>query len=56
MILGAASNEQLAEALTELAKGPLEPAIVQRINNLWELIKDEAPVDNLKSAQKVFSA
>lgn len=56
MILGAASCEQLTEALTELDKGPLDPSVVQRINNLWEVVKDEAPVDNLKSAQKVFSA
>lgn len=56
MILGAASYEQLTEALTELAKGPLQPSVVQQINDLWEIIKDEAPVDNLKSAQKIFKA
>ncbi|KAJ3466378.1 hypothetical protein MRS44_007036 [Fusarium solani] len=50
MILGAATCEQLNETLAELDKGPLEPYLVQRISDLWEIAKHEEPVDNLKSA------
>ncbi|KAH7243927.1 hypothetical protein MRS44_017019 [Fusarium solani] len=56
MILGAATCEQLNETLAELDKGPLEPYLVQRISDLWEIVKHEEPVDNLKSAQRVFQA
>jgi aflatoxin B1 aldehyde reductase len=54
MIIGAATSDQLANTMEELEGGPLEPWIAQRIEELWEMIKNEALVDNLKSFQKVF--
>lgn len=54
MIIGASTSDQLAETMKELEGGPLEPWIVQRMEELWEMIKHEAPVDNLKSFQNIF--
>ncbi|KAM0254933.1 hypothetical protein ACHAQJ_006307 [Trichoderma viride] len=54
MIIGAATSDQLANTMEELEGGPLEPWIVQRIEELWDIIKHEEPVDNLKSSQKIF--
>ncbi|KAK5994256.1 Oxidoreductase sirO [Cladobotryum mycophilum] len=53
MILGSVTAESLEEAVVELDKGPLEGWVVKRIDELWELIKDDAPVDNLKSVRKI---
>jgi aflatoxin B1 aldehyde reductase len=54
IILGAASAEQLKDTLVELEKGPLDSWIVEKIDGFWQLIQDEAPIDNLKSVRKVF--
>lgn len=54
MILGSTTASQLEEALAELELGPLEPWVVAQIEDLWQLIKDDAPVDNLKSVRKVL--
>lgn len=56
MIIGASTSDQLANTMVELEGGPLEPWIVQRIEELWELIKGEDPVDNLKSSRKIFNS
>ncbi|KAH8648855.1 NADP-dependent oxidoreductase domain-containing protein [Ilyonectria robusta] len=53
MIIGGATTEQVEESLVELEKGPLEPWVVKRIDELWEIVKDHAPVDILGSARKV---
>lgn len=54
MIIGASTSDQLADTMKELESGPLEPWIVQRIDELWELVKDEEAIDNLKNTRKVF--
>ncbi|KAL7938402.1 NADP-dependent oxidoreductase domain-containing protein [Trichoderma chlorosporum] len=54
MIIGASTSDQLADTMKELEGGPLEPWIVQRIDELWELVKSEEVVDNLKASRKVF--
>ncbi|KAL7804246.1 NADP-dependent oxidoreductase domain-containing protein [Trichoderma afarasin] len=54
MIIGASTSDQLADTMKELEGGPLEPWIVQRIDELWELVKDEEVIDNLKNTRKVF--
>ena len=46
IILGASSGKQLEETLLGIARGPLEEHIVKRIDQIWEDVKDEAPVDN----------
>ncbi|KPM40747.1 hypothetical protein AK830_g5811 [Neonectria ditissima] len=53
MIIGGATPEQVEESLVELEKGPLAPWIVKRLDELWEMVKDYAPVDTLESARKV---
>jgi hypothetical protein len=40
----------------EIEKGPLEPWVVERIDGLWELVKDDAPIDNLKAVREVIGA
>ncbi|KAM0481081.1 hypothetical protein ACHAPX_003974 [Trichoderma viride] len=54
MIIGASTSEQLADTMKELKDGPLELWIDQRMEELWEMIKHEASVDNLKSFQNIF--
>lgn len=46
IIIGASSPAQLKETLAALADGPLQSEIVERIEKVWESVKDEAPVDN----------
>lgn len=53
MILGSVTAQQLEEALMELNKGPLDAAVVEKLDSYWQLIKDDAPVDNLISVRKV---
>ncbi|KAL6852090.1 NADP-dependent oxidoreductase domain-containing protein [Trichoderma novae-zelandiae] len=53
MILGSVTAQQLEEALAELNKGPLDATAVEKLDGLWQLIKDDAPVDNLSSVRKV---
>ena len=54
MIIGAANAEQLQDTLIELEKGPLEPSVVERIDDLWQIIKEDAPVDNFEAFRNVF--
>lgn len=54
MILGSVTAQQLEEALAELDKGPLEAATVEKLESFWQLIKDDAPIDNLISVRKVI--
>ncbi|KKP05589.1 aflatoxin B1 aldehyde reductase member 3 [Trichoderma harzianum] len=53
MILGSVNAQQLEEAMGELNKGPLEAETVEKLESLWQLIKDDAPIDNLISVRKV---
>lgn len=46
IILGATKVQQLAETLQSLDQGPLPESIVTKINHIWELVKDEAHIDN----------
>ncbi|KAH8897515.1 Aldo/keto reductase [Thozetella sp. PMI_491] len=56
MIVGAASAEQLEETLVELEKGGLEDWVVQRIDELWDMVKDDAERDNLRALRKLLAA
>lgn len=47
IILGASKVEQLKQTLEALAQGPLEPSILKRIDHVWAMVKDEAPVDTI---------
>lgn len=46
IILGASRPKQLKETLGALEAGPLEKDIADRIERIWEKVKDVAPMDN----------
>lgn len=46
LIIGASSVEQLEQTLTGIEKGPLSDKAVKAIDQVWEQVKDEAPLDN----------
>lgn len=47
LLIGASSVKQLEETLEEIGKGPLSARAVERIDQMWETIKHEAPLDPL---------
>jgi aryl-alcohol dehydrogenase-like predicted oxidoreductase len=54
MLIGAASAKQFEETVKEVEKGPLEKWVVEMIDDLWEGIKGDAEVDNLRAYLEVF--
>lgn len=46
IIVGASSLEQLDQTLAGIAKGKLSDQAAKGIDEIWEQIKDEAPLDN----------
>lgn len=46
IIIGASEVQQLEETLKSLDQGPLPESVVTKISHIWELVKDEAHVDN----------
>lgn len=54
MIIGASSAIKFRDAVEEIEKGPLEQWVVERIDGLWELVKDDAPRDNLRAIREVI--
>ncbi|KAK3675469.1 hypothetical protein LTR78_004552 [Recurvomyces mirabilis] len=46
IIIGASSVEQLKQTLDTISKGPLSDKAAKRIDELWEGIKEDAPLDN----------
>jgi aryl-alcohol dehydrogenase-like predicted oxidoreductase len=46
MIFGSRNLKQLRDTLTGLKKGPLSEKVVKQIDAMWELVKDEAGLDN----------
>ncbi|KAF7190146.1 Oxidoreductase sirO [Pseudocercospora fuligena] len=46
IIIGASKVEQLKETLSSINSGPLSENAVKRIDQVWETIKHEAPLDN----------
>lgn len=49
MVFSASSVEQLDQSLTAIKKGKLSDAAVAAIDQLWEEIKHEAPLDNFNA-------
>ena len=45
VIIGATRHEQLEGTLQAIENGPLEASIATRIDHIWDLVKDQAPVD-----------
>lgn len=54
ILLGANTGGQLEEVLREVEKGPLEEWVVGRLDELWEMVMEDAPVDNLKAVRDVI--
>ena len=52
IIIGASSTKQLTETLGSIGKGPLSEKAAKAIDELWESIKHEAPVDNYEATSK----
>ncbi|KAL3455820.1 NADP-dependent oxidoreductase domain-containing protein [Aspergillus heterothallicus] len=46
LVFGSRDVRQLEGTLEGLAKGPLPEDVVQRIEGVWELVREDAPVDN----------
>ncbi|KAL2825123.1 NADP-dependent oxidoreductase domain-containing protein, partial [Aspergillus pseudoustus] len=46
LIFGARNGEQLRGTLGGLGNGPLPADVVERIERVWEIVKEDAPVDN----------
>ena len=46
MQIGATRGAQLEETLRAIEDGPLDGRIAKRINEVWELVQAEAPVDS----------
>ncbi|KAJ4355544.1 uncharacterized protein N0V89_003561 [Didymosphaeria variabile] len=52
IVIGASRLAQLEETLLFCDKGPLSQKAVEGINELWQKVKHEAPVDNYQSAKQ----
>ena len=46
IVIGAGSEEQLQKTVNGLKAGPLKKTVVNRIDGIWESIKEDAPIDN----------
>lgn len=46
MQIGASRGSQLEETLRAIKDGPLDEGIAKRVDEIWKLVKDEAPIDN----------
>lgn len=46
IIIGASKLEQLLQTLESINSGPLSQKAAERIDKIWEKIKDDAPLDN----------
>jgi aflatoxin B1 aldehyde reductase len=46
MIVGSRTLEQLRDTIAGIKKGPLPEQVVKAIGGIWELVKDEAGLDN----------
>lgn len=52
IILGAGRPEQLRDALEGLKRGPLDSSVVEKIERIWETVRDEAVMDNFNKDNK----
>ncbi|KUJ13255.1 Aldo/keto reductase [Mollisia scopiformis] len=52
VIVGASKSAQLEETLKAVDDGPLDEKIAKRASDIWEKVKDDAPLDNYHSYMK----
>ena len=50
--MGSSNPGQLTLTLEGLADGPLEKAVADRIDGIWDSVKDEAVLDNFNMELK----
>lgn len=48
LVLGARKHQQLRDTVAAIKKGPLSESAVKRIDGMWELVKDDAYLDNFE--------
>jgi len=48
IIVGASRLEQLEQTVEGLRRGPLPKEVVERIEGVWELVKNDAPINNFE--------
>ena len=53
IIIGGSKVSQLESSLLGLEKGPLKPATVKAIGELWTTLEHEAPLDNFQTRQSL---
>jgi len=53
IIIGARTTEQAVETVEGLKKGPLKDKVVKMIDEVWEKVRNEAPLDNFNSYAKL---
>ncbi len=46
LILAASRVKQLEETLGDLEDGPLDEETARRVEGLWEMVKNDAPLDH----------
>ena len=49
IIIGASRTQQLEQTLRDIECGPLEAGFAERIDTVWDLVKEQAPIDNYHS-------
>lgn len=49
VVVGASKLTQLSQTLEGLRRGPLKPEVVQGIDQVWEVVKEDAFVDNYEA-------
>ncbi|KAH7420244.1 NADP-dependent oxidoreductase domain-containing protein [Cadophora sp. MPI-SDFR-AT-0126] len=54
MIIGASSARQFEEAMREIEKGPLEQWVAERIEGMWDSVRQDAEVDSQRALRVVI--
>ncbi|KAI3391565.1 hypothetical protein diail_7143 [Diaporthe ilicicola] len=55
VVVGASKLEQIEQTVEGLKRGPLKPEVVEAIDEVWELVKTDAIVDNFDAVVKQLS-
>lgn len=46
LIFGASKTSQISNSISWMKKGPLDDDVAKEVEKVWELVKDEAPLNN----------
>lgn len=50
VIVGASKPEQITQTVEGIRRGPLKPEVVKGIEEVWEIVKDQAFLDNFEAS------